>query len=66
MFFSRVIPKFASLTEGCTFILSTDGGLGCVLMVYGLNPEKMNCDRLFNLFCLYGNVIKVMTALLDS
>ena len=30
-------------------------------MVYGLNPEKMNCDRLFNLFCLYGNVIKVIT-----
>ena len=29
-------------------------------MVYGLNPEKMNCDRLFNLFCLYGNVIKVI------
>lgn len=36
-----------------------DGGLGCVLMVYGLNPDRMNCDRLFNLFCLYGNVIKV-------
>ena len=43
----------------CTFIFQIDGGLGCVLMVYGLNPERMNCDRLFNLFCLYGNVIKV-------
>lgn len=30
-----------------------------VLMVYGLNPEKMNCDRLFNVLCLYGNVSKV-------
>ncbi|CAK8680199.1 heterogeneous nuclear ribonucleoprotein L-like [Clavelina lepadiformis] len=30
-----------------------------VLMVYGLNPEKMNCDRLFNILCLYGNVMKV-------
>ncbi|EDO35536.1 predicted protein, partial [Nematostella vectensis] len=30
-----------------------------VLMVYGLNHEKMNCERIFNLFCLYGNVIKV-------
>ena len=40
-------------------ILNPDGGLGCVLMVYGLNPETMNCDRLFNLFCLYGNVIKI-------
>jgi hypothetical protein len=43
----------------CVFTFPTDGGLGCVLMVYGLNPERMNCDRLFNLFCLYGNVIKV-------
>lgn len=32
---------------------------GSVLMVYGLNPEKMNCQRLFNLFCLYGNVVRV-------
>jgi len=32
---------------------------GSVLMVYGLNPEKMNCQKLFNLFCLYGNVVRV-------
>lgn len=32
---------------------------GAVLMVYGLNMEKMNADRLFNLLCLYGNVFKV-------
>ena len=32
---------------------------GCVVMVYGLDPDKMNCDRVFNLFCLYGNVIRV-------
>lgn len=32
---------------------------GCVLMVYGLSPEHMNCDRVFNLFCLYGNVCRV-------
>lgn len=32
---------------------------GTVMMVYGLQPERVNCDRLFNLFCLYGNVIKV-------
>jgi heterogeneous nuclear ribonucleoprotein L len=32
---------------------------GSVCMVYGLNHEKVNCDRLFNLFCLYGNVIRV-------
>lgn len=32
---------------------------GTVMMVYGLNPERLNCDRLFNLFCLYGNVVRV-------
>ena len=32
---------------------------GAVLMVYGLNHEKINCQRLFNLFCLYGNVVRV-------
>ncbi|XP_023931732.1 heterogeneous nuclear ribonucleoprotein L-like, partial [Lingula anatina] len=32
---------------------------GAVMMVYGLNSEKMNCDRIFNLFCLYGNVVRV-------
>jgi len=32
---------------------------GSVLMVYGLHPEKMNCQKLFNLFCLYGNVVRV-------
>jgi len=41
---------------------SGSGGMlqqGSVLMVYGLNAEKMNCQRLFNLFCLYGNVVRV-------
>lgn len=32
---------------------------GAVLMVYGLNMDKINCDRLFNLFCLYGNVVRI-------
>ena len=36
------------------------GGGSPVLMVYGLNPDKMNCDRLFNILCLYGNIIKVL------
>jgi len=30
-----------------------------VLMMYGLNAAKMNCDRVFNILCLYGNVMKV-------
>ena len=34
-------------------------GSSCVLMAYGLDPQQANPDRLFNLFCLYGNVIRV-------
>ena len=32
---------------------------GCVLMVYGLHQHKMNCDRVFNILCCYGNVLMV-------
>merc|ERR1719187_610646 len=31
----------------------------CVMLVYGLEPPKWNCDRLFNLICQYGNVNKI-------
>jgi len=31
----------------------------CVLMVYGLVTERMTCTKLFNLLCLYGNVIRI-------
>ncbi|XP_037544089.1 heterogeneous nuclear ribonucleoprotein L [Nematolebias whitei] len=30
-----------------------------VLMVYGLEPSKINADRVFNIFCLYGNVERI-------
>uniref|UniRef100_A0AAY5KIU8 RRM domain-containing protein n=1 Tax=Esox lucius TaxID=8010 RepID=A0AAY5KIU8_ESOLU len=30
-----------------------------VVMVYGLEPGKVNADRVFNVFCLYGNVERV-------
>jgi len=32
---------------------------GSVLMVYGLSMDNINCTKLFNLFCLYGNVVRV-------
>ena len=32
---------------------------GSVTMVYGLNCSQMSCTRIFNLFCLYGNVVRV-------
>ncbi|CAB1312797.1 unnamed protein product, partial [Coregonus sp. 'balchen'] len=34
-------------------------GSSSVAMVSGLHPGKMNCTRIFNLFCLYGNIEKV-------
>merc|ERR1719309_778599 len=33
---------------------------GSVLMIYGLEPAKFNCQRLFNLFCQYGNIVRIM------
>lgn len=30
-----------------------------VLMVYGINHDNFDCERLFNLLCCYGNVVKV-------
>ena len=38
---------------------------GAVMMVYGLCTEKMNAERLFNIFCLYGNVVRVSLNLLQ-
>ncbi|XP_028039406.1 heterogeneous nuclear ribonucleoprotein L isoform X2 [Bombyx mandarina] len=32
---------------------------GAVMMVYGLDPQTANSDRLFNLCCLYGNVVRI-------
>ena len=29
-------------------------------MIYNMDPEKTNCDKLFNLFCQYGNINRIM------
>lgn len=34
-----------------------------VLMAYNLPMSKINCDKLFNLLCLYGNVTKVSSVI---
>lgn len=36
------------------------GRPGGVVMVYGLEEAKFNCQRLFNLFCQYGNIQRIM------
>ena len=38
---------------------------GAVMMVYGLNNDKMNSERLFNLLCLYGNVVRVSAPVVE-
>ncbi|CAL8105576.1 unnamed protein product [Calicophoron daubneyi] len=30
-----------------------------VVMIYNIDTNQMNCDRLFNLLCLYGNVVRI-------
>ena len=35
-----------------------EGRQSCVFVVHNL-PQQFNCDRLFNLVCLYGNVSKI-------
>uniref|UniRef100_A0AC35TUU2 RRM domain-containing protein n=1 Tax=Rhabditophanes sp. KR3021 TaxID=114890 RepID=A0AC35TUU2_9BILA len=30
-----------------------------VIVIYGVNQTDFNCDKLFNLFCPYGNVLRV-------
>lgn len=60
-FHVNYIPELSSDPRVAVIVSHPTGGTGCVLMVYGLNAEKMNCERIFNLFCLYGNVVKVIT-----
>ena len=38
---------------------SNNMSYGSVCIVYGLNMKHINCIKLFNLFCLYGNVMKI-------
>ncbi|XP_041839019.1 heterogeneous nuclear ribonucleoprotein L-like [Melanotaenia boesemani] len=50
-----LLPKTFPSTSSSSSLL----GSSSVAMVSGLHPTKMNCSRIFNLFCLYGNVEKV-------
>jgi heterogeneous nuclear ribonucleoprotein L len=46
-----------------TLRISSIGGIvgaqSPVVMIYGFNMEEVNCDRVFNIACLYGNVVRV-------
>jgi len=54
---------FSTANPSSTLMTSSNltSSQGTVMMVYGLQPDRVNCDRLFNLFCLYGNVVRVRT-----
>jgi len=52
-------PRFGGSPKSTEDRGGVFGGQGAVCLVYNLDKDKMNCDRLFNLFCLYGNVDKV-------
>lgn len=54
-YLEQYTSPFSDLSNGH----GINGGDGCVAMIFGLNNNIMNCHHLFNLFCLYGNVIKV-------
>ena len=62
----RMIPQHALLPSPTNIataiklpILTDKLNGGSVCIVYGLNMNKMNAARIFNLFCLYGNVIRI-------
>lgn len=45
--------------NGPTNFISQSQQQGAVMMVYGLDNDTSNTDKLFNLVCLYGNVARV-------
>ncbi|KAM4695402.1 heterogeneous nuclear ribonucleoprotein L-like [Discoglossus pictus] len=58
---SRDTPELVSYPLPQTSYSYMHGGppVGSVAMVSCLHQEKMNCSRVFNLFCLYGNIEKI-------
>ncbi|OCT79834.1 heterogeneous nuclear ribonucleoprotein L-like [Xenopus laevis] len=58
---SRDTPELVAypLPQASSSYMHGGPPVGSVAMVSGLHQEKMNCSRVFNLFCLYGNIEKV-------
>ncbi|GLD67731.1 heterogeneous nuclear ribonucleoprotein L-like protein [Lates japonicus] len=55
----RKTASSSSSSSSCASSFLGHAASSSVAMVSGLLPAKMNCGRIFNLFCLYGNVEKV-------
>lgn len=45
--------------NGPTNFVAQSQPQGAVMMVYGLDNDTSNTDKLFNMVCLYGNVARV-------
>jgi hypothetical protein len=56
-----MMPGMPMLGGGGTMMgMAPTAHTGCVLMAYNLpTMTELTCDRVFNLFCLYGNVSRV-------
>ena len=56
-------PYDSNPSDGWRRPSASGGGYGgeesSVVMVYGVDMSKWNCQLLFNLLCLYGNVERV-------
>lgn len=53
-------PPISQMNRNGPTNYATQGQLqGAVMMVYGLDNDTSNTDKLFNLVCLYGNVARV-------
>ncbi|XP_055906672.1 heterogeneous nuclear ribonucleoprotein L isoform X2 [Eupeodes corollae] len=52
-------PPIAAGRNGPVNFAATGQQQGAVMMVYGLDQETSNTDKLFNLVCLYGNVARI-------
>merc|ERR1711935_1167206 len=45
--------------QGMTGFYPQQQEQGPVMIIYNLDPERFNCNRLFNLFCLFGNIERI-------
>lgn len=52
-------PPVVTGRNGPVTFAAQGQGQGAVMMVYGLEHETSNTDKLFNLVCLYGNVARI-------
>ncbi|KAK6058518.1 hnRNP-L/PTB/hephaestus splicing factor family protein [Cooperia oncophora] len=53
----RPLPAYQSGDHGdCQSSLDLPGR---VVMIYGVDREKLNCEKLFSLLCQYGNVLRI-------